>query len=401
MNRKLIKAIVPVLILIELSCIFLACMSYSNRNIDEVIESSEVNKEQFAMYIENSNGTYEKYDSTAFPSGYSLNIEKSVCINLDGEEIPDVLSYSNGSLTVTSNKTAYCYLYFDSVKNFGQYLINKPTLGFNSTIEGGMYRYQGTTDNVNNYVCFGTSDQTLCKNNPDLYMYMIIGVVGTADAGMGTETNMVKLIKKEALNSTYMWSEFGWYYWSPNASLISPLFSGINGSYYLTNTGTYTYFSDSSWLNRIANIKWRYNNFVEYDYNVSAAEMYQNEMAFSVPETSQKISLMYMHDYYYAYQSGGLNCSDDEGVSYTSCKESWIHLSKRDGSAPSAHDWTMSHTGYYSDGNYGYVFVIREGGTAEEFYSTNYYSASPVFYLTTDVKWSSGTGTSSDPFIIE
>jgi len=170
MNRKLIKVVVPVLILIELSCIFLACMSYSNKNVNEVIETNEINKEQFAMYIENSNGSYDAYNENSFPSGYALNEEKSVCVNLSGDEVPGVLSYKGGNLTITSNKTVYCYLYFDSVKNFGEYLINNPTAGLNSDIEGGMYRYQGTTNNVDNYVCFGTTDKNTCISNPDLYM---------------------------------------------------------------------------------------------------------------------------------------------------------------------------------------------------------------------------------------
>jgi len=398
MNRKLIKVVVPVLILIELSCIFLACMSYSNKNVNEVIETNEINKEQFAMYIENSNGSYDAYNENSFPSGYALNEEKSVCVNLSGDEVPGVLSYKGGNLTITSNKTVYCYLYFDSVKNFGEYLINNPTAGLNSDIEGGMYRYQGTTNNVDNYVCFGTTDKNTCISNPDLYMYMVIGVVGTADAGMGTEVNMVKLLKKEALNSTYRWSELGDYYWNPNATNVAQLLTGINGSYYLTNTGTYSYFSNSTWLNKIADLYWRYNDYIHNGYNVSAAEIYAEESAFVLPTTAKKISLMYIHDYYYAYQSGGLNCSA-EGTSYSTCKESWMHLSQTDSGAPSPHEWSMTHAGYWS--NYPYNFVIRGTGEIEDYYTTNYYSARPVFYLTTDVKWSSGSGTSNDPFILD
>jgi len=174
--------------------------------------------------------------------------------------------------------------------------------------------------------------------------------------------------------------------------------TGINGSYYLTNTGTYSYFSNSTWLNKIADLYWRYNDYIHNGYNVSAAEIYAEESAFVLPTTAKKISLMYIHDYYYAYQSGGLNCSA-EGTSYSTCKESWMHLSQTDSGAPSPHEWSMTHAGYWS--NYPYNFVIRGTGEIEDYYTTNYYSARPVFYLTTDVKWSSGSGTSNDPFILD
>jgi len=284
--------------------------------------------------------------------------------------------------------------------SFGGYLVNNPTAGLNPLIEGGMYRYQGTINNVANYVCFGTTDKNTCTSNPGKYMYMIIGVVGEADAGMGTEVNMVKLIKKEALDSTYKWSDNGYdYQWNPNASYVSPLLNGINNSYFLTKTGTYSYFNDSSWLNKIADINWYYVNDFDESVNYTAEEIYNEEHSQSVFMTPKKMSLMYMSDYYYAYQSGGLDCYNNHGNDST-CRQAWIYLNNRDQSPPSAAEWTMQRNGY---GSYVFACVIRNtstGGINCSYYASNYYSASPVFYLTTDVKYSSGTGTSTDPFII-
>lgn len=587
LNRKVLLVMVLTLVLIEISTLFLMYKSLSNHKpeLEKVSLKNEIKKDMFAILIEQEDGTYETSDDNVWPTSKALvfDVEKSGCIDMNGEKLNGVLSYENGVATVETGNTSYCYLYFsidkvapesfafylggdqnppyttsttigtylewqdtdiasycvtntegsdsctwvdtietfaesthtlttgDGVKtayaylkdyagnisvavadtitldtvapvidsvtktskettsitievtgtdatsgtqlyyykigdgiftygasathtftgltagttysitvyivdsagnigeqytvslkteedSFGGYLINNPTTGLNSTIEGGMYRYQGTINDVANYVCFGTTDKDTCTSNPGKYMYMIIGVVGEADSDMETEVNMVKVIKKEALDTKYAWAPAGNYWWNPSASSVSPLFNGLNGSYYLTNTGTYSYFSDSSWLDKIANIKWKYNDVLPNDLNMSAADMYLQEMAFSIPTAAKKISLMYLHDYYYAYQNGGLNCVDG-GSYYTTCVNSWIHITKRDSGAPSQAEWTMVRGG--SSSGYTYNFVIRiAGGVAGGYYSTNQYSVSPVFYLTTDVKYGSGTGTSTDPFII-
>ena len=68
MNRKIVRVIVPILILAELSFCFLAYMSYQNKDIDKVKEISKVDKEKFAMYKQNESGGYDEItDSNVFP----------------------------------------------------------------------------------------------------------------------------------------------------------------------------------------------------------------------------------------------------------------------------------------------------------------------------------------------
>jgi len=113
-DKKLVlRAIVALLVVIEITTIFLMYKSFSHRNIDKVKEVNTVDKKHFAMYVENKDtGKYEVYTGgTYYPSGYILDEEMSKCVDNNGAAVADVLSYSNGKLTVASNKTLFCDIY--------------------------------------------------------------------------------------------------------------------------------------------------------------------------------------------------------------------------------------------------------------------------------------------------
>ena len=258
----------------------------------------------------------------------------------------------------------------------GNYVLNtlKPS-GLNQTMEGGLYRFQGTNSTVNNYICFGTSDKSTCTGNTDAYMYRIIGI---------NEDGQLKLIKKEALNSTmYWWSDFSTYKPWPDSTLKA----NINGSYFLSNT-TYV---PSGWSDKIATTSWKYGNYI--DVNQTAASLYSIENGWSAT-ISAKIGLMYMHDYYYAYQSGGTNCYGSSGI----CKSSWIHLSQNDTGAPNAYEWTMSYYAEWS-GYYGGWFIVYSDGSVNALIDLTH-AGRPTFFLTTEVQYLSGSGSLSDPIMI-
>ncbi len=127
-----------------------------NVKLDNVILKQEVNNKTFAMYTETDNG-YEEYEGNKFPDMYVLNIEKSKCIDNNGKELENVLSYENDKVTITSGNTTYCYLYFD--KSLGLEIKEKTPNGLKTDKErGAMYRFQGQqSEGINNYICFGTS----------------------------------------------------------------------------------------------------------------------------------------------------------------------------------------------------------------------------------------------------
>lgn len=114
MNRKIIKVIIPILIVVEISFLFLTFMSYSNKDIDKLKEVSKIDKKMFTMYKQNDNDEYDLYDSEYWPgSGYILNEEKTLCVDKNDNPVTDVITYNDGKITVTSNKTVYCTIYFD------------------------------------------------------------------------------------------------------------------------------------------------------------------------------------------------------------------------------------------------------------------------------------------------
>ena len=60
--------------------------------------------------------TYTESGSSTFPSsGYTFNSTKSGCMDANGEKIDGALSYDDEThkASVTTNKTSYCYFYFD------------------------------------------------------------------------------------------------------------------------------------------------------------------------------------------------------------------------------------------------------------------------------------------------
>ena len=83
--------------------------------LDNVILKQEVNNKTFAMYTETDNG-YEEYLENSFPKGQRLNRSLSKCIDKNGEEIKDAINVENktGNISVKSNKSLSCYLYFDN-----------------------------------------------------------------------------------------------------------------------------------------------------------------------------------------------------------------------------------------------------------------------------------------------
>ena len=280
--------------------------------------------------------------------------------------------------TAPSNKTISVTV---NIPTVGNYILNtlKPS-GLNTTMEGGLYRFQGTNDTVNNYICFGTSDKSVCTGNVDAYMYRIIGI---------NSSGQLKLIRKETLGVAYQWHSS---YYNNTGWLNTDLYKALNTG--VLNSATY--FPGGS--EKIATTTWKWGTNASYD--VSADNLYSIENGWT-NTINAKIGLMYAHDYYYAYQSGGLNC----GNLYDTCKNSWIYLwnSGNDNNAPNLdYEWTMSR--YHYEDIYGGLCsatCISADGKVSGALLTNTYSVRPVFYLTSDVQYISGSGTLTDPIIIQ
>ncbi len=376
----------------------LSCYLYFDKKDVPVIDKFYINDE--------TSNKVTKVPEVTLYLKWSDQYIKEYCIS----ETQDIDSCSwqttNGVTEITSNytfteqttKTFYAYIKdmaegvsevkSDSIEfkqSLADQIINNPIPGVQEPTgvaqDELITRYYGT--NPDNYICFGTSDKDTCTGDKDKYMYRIIGV---------DKSNRLKVIKKEALNKGYMWySEFK----TSKTWAQSELKANLNGSIFLTNS---TYVPDG-WADKIETVNWKYGDVYNSNpmtaINISAMQMVQIEQAWT-DTVSAKIGLMYLADYYFAYQKSGLNCGPSGEASI--CKTNWMHLAQNDTGAPVAAEWAMSRYGYYS--NNGYVaWNIYSTGAINYSYSNFEYSIRPVFYLKSNIAIT-GTGTQSNPYVI-
>ena len=277
---------------------------------------------------------------------------------------------------------------------------------WSSGLEGDGYRYTGSgaynsETTPNNFICFGTSDATECKNNEAKYMYRIIGVFE------GTDGNQhLKLISLKQLGA-YEWNVD---YATDVAWENSDMYKGLNGSYFLTNT-TYDYLQNNTWLNKIEDWTWNAVNTKtsssgpNYYNSLTPSQIYLHEMNRSSKTSSigswtnptAKIGLMYASDYTLSLGSSALAITGSTYTNSTTLNKGWMHQSNNDTTA-SSYEWTLSRYGD-TGGNFRAWYVVSDGSVGN-YLVYDAYGVRPVFYLTSDVKYNSGTGTYTDPYII-
>ena len=86
--------------------------------LDDVRLKEEISKnDSIAIMLEQNDGTYKESNESMFPSNMVFNSEKSGCIDKEGKKIDNSLTYGNGLITINTNKTSYCYVYFDRKEN--------------------------------------------------------------------------------------------------------------------------------------------------------------------------------------------------------------------------------------------------------------------------------------------
>lgn len=249
------------------------------------------------------------------------------------------------------------------------------------------YRYSGEYYDVDNWICFGTTETTCPENN----LYRIIGVFNldgvykyklikgdfatTADAGTPYSTVAKDITypgyTKQSTINRYQWDSANKNTWS-----IASLNTLLNNTY-LTNLGT-------TWANKIATSTYYVNG-----YNTSSANSATFYTAESTGTTwSGKVGLMYVSDYGYGATSNY-----------------WTMVLSSYNNAAYLHDW-LFNGGYYewtmspfSSNSYN-VFRLNYIGTVDGANAFNGFAFRPVFYLNSDVAISGGTGTYTNPYTI-
>ncbi len=238
----------------------------------------------------------------------------------------------------------------------------------NSSLANGAgdnsYRYAGASEEVNNYVCFGSTASTCPSDN----LYRIIGVFG----------NQVKLIKNTSYGN-YVWDSGGRNTW--NSSTKPDIRTTLNSTFLETLSST--------WQNKIATHAYKVGGMSNSQTN-TAKQYYNTEVGSSSSSTtdSMKIGLMYVSDYGFAASNSHWTT---ELFNYDAAKsDNWLYLG--------SDEWTISRR---SDNTYGAFPVLSSGYVIGDFSRVDLaFAVRPVFYLNSSINYVSGSGSSADPIRI-
>ena len=246
-------------------------------------------------------------------------------------------------------------------------------------INDNSYRYAGASDKVNNFVCFGSTETPCPTDN----LYRIIGVFDNKVGENHTEQR-VKLIKSTSVGNQ-VWDSSDTNTWST---------SSLNT--YLNNEFINTF--DETTKGKIAETSWKVGGNTATNISRQPAKTaYQNEVVEPRPgaystetEYKKEIGLMYASDYGFAAAPSAWTSTlyDYDGKAIKSAN--WMYLG--------SFEWTMSRSANNSSG----AFRVNASGfiTASTSDVTNARGVRPVFSLLSSIIYKSGTGTQSDPILI-
>ena len=282
------------------------------------------------------------------------------------------------------------------------------------------YRYYGS--NPNNYVCLDMEGQSIC---PDKNLFRMIGSIYEENASQ----NLIKVIKATALTAGTK-ENFSWDYkvnnrfisynniWSTTTSGTSSgaiLMQILNDIYLTKGTRDYYFptseaddykifsvsFADTG-LSAVAQnlINSGIDNKLSRYYlggfsssNLKINTIYSAERGRTTSSGNAlywdgKVGLMYPSDYGYA---AGNDCvTNTDAYSYDKCSDkNWIDLKN-------IYELFMTSVATSEE----LVFNSDRFGKICEVSSSTPRYARPVFYLSSDVSITSGTGTSSEPYLV-
>jgi len=107
---------------------------------------------------------------------------------------------------------------------------------------------------------------------------------------------------------------------------------------------------------------------------------------------------MYVSDYQLSLGSKTLGYINSDSTHYALMKTGWMHISNNDSLHYLNKEWTMTRFG--NNNNYYFVWdIYSEGVIGWDGINGEIYIR-PVFYLTENIKITSGKGSITEPFII-
>ena len=267
------------------------------------------------------------------------------------------------------------------------------------------YRFAGASDVVNNFVCFGSNESTCPTDN----LYRIIGVFGnnvklikydygTTDE-LGTDGDYSKTYKEWGMDSTYKGTygdgeRIGVYYWNNTTQKNTWSESLLNktnlNTNFINNIG-------EEWAKKIATTTWKVGgNTYSNIYSKTPSVVYQNEIVNPVTtnttdnatEYMAKIGLMYVSDYGFAAEPSAWTLTMGNYNNTTATSTNWMYMG--------LYEWTISRCADLSH----YAFLVNGDGDVYDNYVYNDFAVRPSFSLESSITYVSGSGSASDPMVI-
>ena len=241
------------------------------------------------------------------------------------------------------------------------------------------YRYRGGDSVVKNYVTF---------NNE---VWRIIGIIPTEDTD-GNVENRIKIIKDTSIGNMYWNTTHDTTTNSYNNWVTGTLNTYLNHDYYNTLSadaksmiGTVKYYLGgyNNALSFTSDVMWQY----ERKNEANRSKYYYGTNPVMQNDASKKIALMYASDYGYAASkecTSNLSNYDDSA----NCKKpnNWLDVS--------FNVWLISQLSILS--NNAFIASTKIFVSAPVYDGD--YCVYPILTLSSDVKISGGSGTSSDPY---
>ena len=352
----------------------------------KVVQDRE-NKSISGFDVTTTNGLItiaNKKTITATPNAEEQYTLKLTFVNYEGDQTANATSTLSAKVMI-QKEPIYTTTLVDYIKSLytgtqGENGIYYHDASLTDGAGDNSYRFAGASDQVNNYVCFG-SNVTPC---PTDNLYRIIGVFDNKVGENQTEQR-VKLIKAKSVGNK-AWDTNHKNTWST---------SSLNT--YLNNEFINTF--DETTKGNIADTTWKVGgNTHDNIAKQPAKTAFQNEVVNPVPgstssngetESSAKVGLMYASDYgFAAAQSAWTSTLYDYGGAAIK-SANWMFLG--------AAEWTISRNADYSDS----AFRVTESGfVAGYYYVTDAGGVRPVFSLTSSVNYASGSGSATDPILV-
>ena len=272
------------------------------------------------------------------------------------------------------------------------------------------YRYAGPSDEVNNFVCFGTNASPCPENN----LYRIVGVFGENFHGVSGK-QLVKLIKYDYMTTDELGTDGDYYgaYTSGSSTYKGNNYANI-ASYYWNNDTTTNTWSESllnktnlntnfinymgeEWANKIAMTTWKVGgNTMDNIVGSTPSVAYTNEITNpdatnstdNATEYQAKIGLMYGSDYGFAASPSAWTLRMGSYNNITATNNNWMYMG--------LYEWTISRNA----DNSNRAFNVDSDGYVGDGDVNSNYVVRPSFNLESSVNYVSGSGSMSAPIVI-